>query len=43
MKFQFNANQQYQLDAIQAVSRLFKGQSSSLETFSVSGSQIGKE
>ena len=43
MKFQFNANQQYQLDAIQAVSGLFKGQSSSSKAFGFFDSQIGKD
>ena len=41
MKFQFNSNQQYQLDAISAVTDLFKGQTAPYRTFGVSGEKIG--
>jgi len=43
MKFQFDPNQQYQLDAIHSVTALFKGQSNSLKSFGFSGSKIGKD
>ena len=42
MKFQFNPNQKHQLDAIEAVTGLFKGQKSSQDIFGFSSSQIGK-
>ena len=41
MKFQFNPNQQYQLNAISAVKDLFKGQTISYNTFGVTGGNIG--
>ena len=41
MKFQFNPNQQYQLNAISAVMDLFKGQTISHNTFGVTGGTIG--
>ena len=42
MKFQFNPNQLFQLDAIYAVTALFKGQIVANEAFTFSSSQIGK-
>ena len=41
MKFQFNPNQTYQLDAISSVVDLFKGQIASYETFGSVGGKIG--
>ncbi len=41
MKFQFNPNQQYQLDAISAVKDLFKGQTILDNVFGVTGGKIG--
>ncbi len=41
MKFQFNPNQQYQLDAISAVTDLFKGQTASDSVFGITAGKIG--
>ena len=41
MKLQFNSNQQYQLDAISAVTDLFKGQTASHTLFGVTRGKIG--
>ncbi len=41
MKFQFNSNQKYQLDAIFSVTNLFKGQQSSEEQFGISQGKVG--
>ena len=41
MKFQFNPNQTYQLDAISSVADLFKGQTASYEIFGSVGGKIG--